>query len=623
MPDLTFGVGRGVAEVIAAQEKIAAEMGKQKTAAQQLNQEYRANQTELGKLNRIAQQLYRDNETAQERYNRKLAEAKAALQGNVNETELLKRVTTQLALEFSRSADSNKHLAQQRAQAAKDAIKEQEALKKKVQETNDSASGIDDALSKAFSPGKMLGYAAGFVSVQKAVGLVTGELQAQQKMIDSRAAAQMTVGESRNVLLRNLDINNPAEIRKIQESATRIASQTGVSETAINNALAQTYSSTSGDVPLSISSVDLAARYLGDQPSNIPQFAGTLADLSRVTGSKDPRVQLGLIRAVGAVSRVVDADKQARSIPQALIGAGQFGGTARTSGALFGALSGGGADQEGQQTATAQIALSAQLDEMAKGKGAFEPSKLADLPTQQQWDIGQLMVIPGLDERIKYLQQHKGVAEAFLDRASFEKKMLGPIQQLLLDPKSKVAQDYQANLGKIPGNQELAGIADKTLGVFGSYNALEPTAQRSRALKQTLERFQTRHSSEYLSTEEQGTVKDLLMESGQSGLSADLGDLVGKLKGGGKIKTSEVVGRVSARVDELEHPTIHYSGVGDGDPGQTFDRPPTPAESEAASILREMLSTLRSIEQHAQGQLKSQERTETAIKDSGIVAGAE
>lgn len=109
MPDLVFTT-RGAAQIIAEQERIAESLGKQKTAAAQLNAEYRANEAELKKLNRTAQQLSRDTETAQERYNRKLKEAKAALQGSANETEQLKRVTTQLRVELLAAVDSNKKL---------------------------------------------------------------------------------------------------------------------------------------------------------------------------------------------------------------------------------------------------------------------------------------------------------------------------------------------------------------------------------------------------------------------------------------------------------------------------------------------------------------------------------
>jgi hypothetical protein len=99
-----------------------------------------------------------------------------------------------------------------------------------------------------FSPQKLLAYAGGFASIQQAVRLITEELRAQQEIVDNRVEAQLTVGESRNVLLRNL-IGQEKLIPDVQKAATDIASKTGLSEVPINLGLASAVSSTGGNVP--------------------------------------------------------------------------------------------------------------------------------------------------------------------------------------------------------------------------------------------------------------------------------------------------------------------------------------------------------------------------------------
>lgn len=101
---------RGMAQVLADREKLAQQLGKEKALAKDLNKEWAANEAEIKKLGRAAQQIMRDTETATEKFNRKLQETKNALQGNTREQELLKRATTALTVEYLKQLDGNKKL---------------------------------------------------------------------------------------------------------------------------------------------------------------------------------------------------------------------------------------------------------------------------------------------------------------------------------------------------------------------------------------------------------------------------------------------------------------------------------------------------------------------------------
>lgn len=559
MPDLVFTT-KGVAQVISDQERLSQSLGKQKTAARELNAEYAANEAELRKLGRTAQQIYLANETAQEKYNRKLAEAKAALQGNVNETELLTR--------------------------------EQARLKKELDESNKISSSL-------FDPKRLIGYAAGFASVQTAVSLITAELRAQQELIDKRNATQLSVGESRNVLLRNLIGSPDKEIRSALAAGKSIAQGTNVSEVPINNALASAISAT-GNVPLSIELVRRSAQFLQDRPGEIGDFAGALGDLTRMTHSNDPNIALGLLAQIGRITRITSPQQTARSVAPALLGTLPFGGTAQSAGAVFAALTTGSGDVEGMHSGTGTIALAQQLEEAALGKGGFAPTS-----SHPGFDPGELKGA-NLLERLRFLQQNPAAAQKFLDLASFERKVVGQITQLLIDPRSDVRRDFETAMSSIGDNRSLLTQGRSANSIFG-YNEFEPVASRSRTINRLVESLQTRRASERLTTSDLESLRNVALETGSPSIVADVEKWTGVLKGGGTVTTQEAISQLNARAAKLENPT-ELSGMAAAF-GRTeiVARPSTAEEKESAKLLRD---AVRSLEQS----LKEQQETNRILR---------
>lgn len=208
MSELTFTT-RGIAEVLAAQEKLAEQMGKQKSAAAQLNQEYKANQAELNKLGRIAQAIFKENETAVERYNRKMEETKGVLQGNANEAELLKRQTTQLRLEYLRSVDTSDKLTQAQrreleikrerlkvlrseGEALAPITSETQKLLGTYTETGAELGTIATKQESAFGEAalaKVVAFGAGLVTVGKVVSAISQGMAEVNRKIDEAANA--------------------------------------------------------------------------------------------------------------------------------------------------------------------------------------------------------------------------------------------------------------------------------------------------------------------------------------------------------------------------------------------------------------------------------------------------
>lgn len=700
MPDIEFST-KGAEKVVAAHDQVG------KAAVRN----YQLTAKEAKSLGTLEQKIIRDTETARERYNRLLDQSRKALAGNRNEVDLLQRREQQLAAQFVKTATEGEKAAIKHKVAIGKATAEENKLHDAIVKTEAATKGIGTGLSDAFSAARIGGALAGIVSLQKAAELVTAEFRAQQEMIDKRNAVQTTVSESRNILLRNMVGVDPSEVAKMQGQATSIAKDTGVSEVAINNALAAAISATGGKNDFAAALVRKAAQFMTDKPSDIGQFAGSLGDFSRMMGSTDPNVSLGFLAKVGALSRITNPAMLAQNAPRGLIGATTFGATPRTAGALYAALTSGSGDFTGAQSATAEVALAEQLNKFdfgaedrakktadlkekfdqkqkrigeiqqqladndqdesdrdkkhregiakrlntatislaraeedqrgAKGQfaqrnaarrvadaqasvahlqqqlaeadpnrrkerlfrslqqaqaeagqagGELQAATQGDAAAQSQLDKFKKMDTLG---KIRFLQANPALAKQFLDSASFEKTSLGPIMKLF-DPNSDVARDFDNALKSIPDNAGLAKLGQSASTITQRLNPLDSVARRKRALRVATERMQTRHASEFLDTEELQDLHDQAMESGQTNLGANLDEMIGRIKGGGKVRASDAIKLLKKKEYQLEHPTESTGDVTEGFHSPYSERPrqPTQEEKEQTRILKDMLKQL-------------------------------
>lgn len=587
MPDIEFST-KGAEKIVEAQGKITRSLDLTKR--------------EIAELGRIENQVLRATETARERYIRKLDEARRVLAGNKIETEQLAKYEEKLAATFARTATDGEKAALKQKAAIGQVTKEEQKLLDALQKTEQHSKGIGESLATAFSPTKIAGAVSAVMGVQQAIGLVRAELAAAQKMVDDKNVTQLTVGQSRNVLLRNLVGSSPDEIQSVQKAATDIAADTGVSEVPINAALAAAISATGGKNKLAVSLVRQSAKFLKDRPDEIGDFAGSLGDLTRVTGSDDPMVSMGLLAKTGQLSRITSPKLLAASAAPALIGATAFGGDARTGASLFAALTSGSGDFTGASTGTALIALASQLDDASKGKGSFE----------KLFKPGEIAGNTLLD-RIRALQNNPELAQRFIDKASFEKKAQGPMQQLLLDPRSAVRADFENALKQVPDNSGLAKVGQEAVDIF-RFNTLENMAGRSRNLKSGVERLQTNRPSDRLSSDDLEQIKTSLLETGSTAAGAQLTEIIGRIKGGGTVPATEATNIIRGRLQQLEHPlqSVDYGGLGDHQ--ALVPREQTGEEKEQAAILRKMLEQLEK-QTDALGKIKN--------SDGGMIAGGE
>jgi hypothetical protein len=393
-----------------------------------------------------------------------------------------------------------------------------------------------------------------------------------------------------------------------------LADKTSISEVAINAGLAEALSASGGKVDPSLAAVEVAARFLADRPDEIGEAAGALLGISKVTGTTDARVNLGLLTRIGELGRVVNPKLQAENIAPALVGAAQFGGTASGAGALFAALSNAAEDKEGRRTGTALIQLARQLDDFQLGEG-FEKF-------QGQFDRANLT------QRIGFLQRNKKAAEQFLDKASFETKLVGPITGLLLDPNtSNAAKEFARFRALIPGNDDLASVGEDALNVF-SANDLDSRAAAQRGLKRSIEAFEL-IDRDSVSQEEREILQDLLARTGSTVVGAKVDNFLAGLGDGSPgLDRKELVRLLRNRRDKLGVDTFAGLQIPELDGSKPNI---TPEEQRQVDILTQLIEVLERVTpktEDGSSQLdESKKQTELleqiAAKEGGLVGVAE
>ena len=541
MPDLTFS-SKGSEKVLADQQRLA-EGAKAMTAL------YKQENRELAQLGRDASRAFDGTRTTLEK-----------LQITANKLQ---------------AAVANTKLPDLERQKAAEALKRVNVQIKDIEENGGRAS---TKLNEAFGGAKtaLLGTfataaGAAAAAVAATIKVVTDELRAAQELADKASATQLSIGASRNVVIRNLPGAGNETIQKVLAQNASLAATTGVSESAVNQARASALSASGGNIGASLAATEIAARFLADRPSEIGDFAGTLLDLSKVTGTTDARVNLGLLSTVGGLSRVTKPREQATSIAPALIGARELGFSTSEAAALFSTITTASGDTTGQLSGTATISLAKQLE-------AFSPEQLQGLSTGQ---------------KLRALQADRQLADQFIAGLSIEAKAFGPVRALLTNSQSDAAKQFRANLLALPGTSGLRAEGQRSLDAF-SVNPLESTAVKSRAIDSTLEQLELA-ATPALSQDQIARLQQILQRSGNSATIARLRTSLKKYADGDAVLSYDEAGELlRANILNLragtdpERANTSFGTVQIG-PAQ----PATEAELRTADLLQKLLDELK------------------------------
>lgn len=461
MPDLVFG-STGTTKVLNDQQKLA-------DGAKAMAALYKQENRELKSLGKDAERIYKGTRSEME----KLRAQAETLRKAVANTKLSKAERDQAALALGRVETKIRSIGSQ-SDKAKGKLKE-------------AFGGGASALFGSFVT--VAGAAA--AAVGATIKVVTDELRAAQELANKAAATQISVAASRNVVIRNLPGASDQQIQAVLAENERLAGEVGVSERAINQARASALSASGGNVSASLEATKIASLFLADRPAEIGDFAGSLLDLAKVTGTTDGATNLGLLSAVGGLSRITSQQQQAQSIPSALIGAREFGFTTSEAAALFSTITTSSGDLTGKTAGTATIQLAKQLE-------AFNAGGLQGKTT---------------GEKLRALQSDRELANAFLSDASFETKSLGPIRALLTNAASDAAKSFASNLKAIPEVEGLRARGQQALSAFDN-NTLEGRARLGRALDSAVEQGEVAARKDILSEDEVSKIESILQRQG-------------------------------------------------------------------------------------------------------------
>lgn len=455
-----------------------------------------------------------------------------------------------------------------------------------------SAGKKNDAAFGAGALSSLKTYVAGFMGVgglMMAIQAVNRELEHTKQLQKDVASEQITLASARKDITRNMAGASDEDIKKMMGAATSIAGETNVEEKFIAQAIASALSASGGKQDASIAAVKGAAQFLADKPEEIAGFAGSLLDLSKITGTDDAAVNQGLLQQVGALSRVVDPALQASNIPKSLIGQQSFGATAQEAAAMFAAITNASGDLTGARSGTAAVGLAQQLRDFFKEEG---------LTAKAEKSLGRSL---SMGERIEMLQGDQKLAGKFLEGASFEKAAAGPIEQLLTNVGSVMAAAFRENQGKIGSNDELAELAKKSIQQR-FLDPLEQTAALDRAFKDA----QSGLTMGDVETGRAGAIRENLSEtfrrSGMGAHSLKMKEKAFDLQVGlGADPTQLAIEQLEQEAEKRLSTGGTVADISASGPfGQLREtrRTVTDDDKSDAAILMEMVETLKSIDQN-------------------------
>jgi len=215
---------------------------------------------------------------------------------------------------------------------------------------------------------------------------------------------------------------------------------------------------------------------------DLPTLGGGIQDVMRVTGLTDPRAAGGWIRQIGQQARVVDLDKQIRSVVPPISTARAYGWTEQQAAQFMAYLTMFSGDTQGRRSSSGAVGFMEQVDSARTKAGAI-------IPTTTTWGKAGFRPLKAKGfGAIAELQEWYASApesdrEIFRDKLAGEKRTKGGILSLIArDPAALAA------FATIQGN-----ITDpRAAGVTGAWESYFADTARgpvegTRAAKRTIE----------------------------------------------------------------------------------------------------------------------------------------
>ncbi len=487
------------------------------------------------------------------------------------------KVVLQVDADASKSISELQKIVRKQGEVIAELKKTSRTSKQVAKDGDGITKGFKTAKTAAMSLATSIGLVGGGAGILLGtVKLITSEMERQREIQKEAESKQITLNSARMDINRNMSGASRESLGSVFKSVAAMAKEENIDEKYLASAMASALSSSGGNVDASLKAVRKAAQFLADKPEEIADFAGSLLDVSDVTKTTDADINLGLVSAVGGLSRVKDARQQAVNIPKALVGIQGMDATAEGAAALFATLSNAGKDVMGASSGTAGISLAEQL------RGFFKDKKL-DRP-------GQTMT-----QRIRALVKNKKLRDEFLEGASIEKQFLAPMEQLLSG--QDVYSKYESMLKKIPKGEELKNLGQQAIS-NRTVDPLEKVAATKRAYDSATGQLQTSNDDAVVATHREGLQKTM-KAAGVPGLEAKINSLLfeGKTFAGDSDAYDVAKSLIQEEIQKLQNPTTTSGGHSVGMDSMAVlpsyeRREPTAREEKQAEILSNMLDVL-------------------------------
>lgn len=400
-----------------------------------------------GKAKEAADQAIKEQQRV-ERENKKAADAIYA------EHE---KMLANKAKESRQAAQAEEALARKTAfaevQAALKAADQEIAAVEKIanQKRKAAEKEIDDAnRSREAFGNKVVGFVAGYVSVQAAVSAVNGAIKDQIELQKESLTIAMDIAKAQAGAVKNLTGLSSADKAMVLKEAKKLQADVGFSDQKyIAEAIGSGYSAI-GDIEATKSAVRAAAELSRNAPDELSTIASGALDVSQGSGIKDAAKNLGFLLQVGAVSRVEDPAALSRTLAPAISsGVNTVPNQDKQQasieiGAIYSELNRFATDIKGMSTGTATTQFLSKMQEFFR-----------KLPEERDLVNAQ---VKGLEEKLAI----DPVEQARINRANFDVTEKERVAKQFANAKGPRADDARIDLQEALARRDQV-IKDATL----------------------------------------------------------------------------------------------------------------------------------------------------------------
>ena len=348
-------------------------------------------------------------------------------------------------------------------------------LKEKLKEVTDESKKQDEGFKGALTNGvnQVKSMVTGYFSLQGAIQLVNAALAEQNRLSEMAQRVQMTAADAQAEVIKNLGNVTTAHASRFLSDVQQISKDAGAESVApVLQAAASTLSGTGGNEALTKSILAEAVPLFKNKLSELPDFAGAVADLASITGAESQneiRKTVGLVLTTQSQARITSLGAFKNVAPAMAAIAATDTGEDRTralkeGGAAFAAIGGSIKDPEGSITKTATSRLGVKLQELLPENDVLD---LAGNVTRKGTGLKTLA------ERLQRVQGDDRLQREFLlgsdtfAKATFEGPVMPVISDLISRPDSEVSQRFSSAMTNVQDdpevvNQMLANLASAT-----------------------------------------------------------------------------------------------------------------------------------------------------------------